>query len=115
MTHGTEGEERSVSIEQCVCGGYPPEATNPDCERCQLIDKLAAVTAELAETKERLAAAEDDVNTVLRAACHRTKKNFVRAEIGGNFGVFGRDTDESSWLNAIKFVRDVAGLPEKGE
>jgi hypothetical protein len=57
-----------MSIEQCVCGGYPPGASNPDCERCQLIDKIATVTAELAETKERLAAAEDDVNTVLRAA-----------------------------------------------
>ena len=88
-------------------------------ENATLRERIESLTTALAQQESRACKAERETNIALRAACHRARKNkrdyFVQATIGDSYGVFGRDTDEQSWLKAITFVREVAGLTEEGE
>jgi len=41
-------------MNNCVCGFDPPNDPNPDCERCQLICKVARLEKENAILKKQL-------------------------------------------------------------
>lgn len=49
--------------EPCVCGGSPAQP-NPDCERCQLVARIAQLEAEVERLKEVLQNIANEGDTV---------------------------------------------------
>jgi len=61
--------------DNCVCGFHPPEEPNLDCERCQLICKLARLREKAQAVSEGLMYLKDNRNDELIAELRAELEN----------------------------------------
>jgi len=68
--------------DNCVCGFHPPEEPNLDCERCQLICKLARLREAAKEASVTLDGAFATISPGGRDLDHEKERQWILSLVG---------------------------------